>query len=370
MKEPTDILILKAHSLGVGDVLRASAAWRVLKDQWPQARLHLLFLSKHPGYVTESLIREHPLLASAHFLTVRRGDPSQPDAPRVPWWTVVREVREVCRELKPDLIIDTESAGLRTSLLTWLGARACGARTVGVGQFPLRGVFYDHVSPSTQAYMQRWHLTEPMDYTHRDFVALAALGLSRQGTPIELSVTTAGRAFQSQLKLTMANWRHATGQTANGPVIGLNIGCGTPDAAVRRPSIEALVEAFGDLAQHWPHTLVLSGAPFEKDNNQRFMHAYASRFGPADHMIDQAGAGSLSELTGLIDLCDVFVTSDSGPYHMAVGLRVPTLVWFNREEPAAVHDHPWCRGLIKPTPQAFTQALLSLPKRETSGPGR
>ena len=56
------ILMVKSHSMGVGDVLRSSAAWRVLKDKWPQAQLHLLFLSKHAGYPTEDFIRQHHLL--------------------------------------------------------------------------------------------------------------------------------------------------------------------------------------------------------------------------------------------------------------------------------------------------------------------
>ena len=360
MIEPKDILIIKAHSLGVGDVLRASASWRVLRDRWPQARLHLLFLSKHPGYVTESLIREHPLLASTHFMTVREGDPSQPKARRVPWLTIVRQVRALCRELKPDLIIDTESAGLRTAVLTWLGAQACGATTVGVGQFPLRRLFYDLSSPSTRDYMMRWGLTSPMDYTHRDFVPLAALGLSRQETPIELAVTPAGAQFRTALQHELASWLQATGAPPDRPLVGLNIGCGTPDAAVRRPDLDSLVQALGLLSQRWPHTLLLCGAPFERENNQRFMQKYAERFGDSRHMIDKSGAGSLSELTGLIASCDAFVTSDSGPYHMAVGLRVPTLVWFNYEELAATHQHAWCNGLIRPTPEAFTQALLTL----------
>jgi ADP-heptose:LPS heptosyltransferase len=360
MIEPRNILIIKAHSLGIGDVLRASASWRVLRERWPQARLHLLFLSKHPGYVTESLIREHPLLASAHFMTVREGDPSQARARRVPWLTIVRQVRDLCRSLQADLIIDTESAGLRTAVLTWLGAQACGATTVGVGQFPLRRLFYDLSAPSTRDYMTRWGLTAPMDYTHRDFVPLAALGLSRNDTPIELAVTQAGEQFKASLKQELASWLQATGAPTERPLLGLNIGCGTPDAAVRRPDLDSLVQAMGLLAQRWPHTLLLCGAPFERENNQRFMQKYAERFGDSGHMIDKSGACSLSELTGLIAACDAFVTSDSGPYHMAVGLRVPTLVWFNYDEPAALHQHPWCKGLITPAPETFTQTLMAL----------
>ena len=364
MQDPRNILLIKAHSLGIGDVLRASASWRVLKNRWPQARLHLLFLSKHAGYVTESLMKEHSLLDSATFITVREGDPSQASARRVSLTELAKQVRDLCRQLHPDLIIDTESAGIRTSLLTWLGARACGATTVGVAQFPLRSLFYDLAAPSTREYIRQLGLPEPMDYTHRDFVPLAALGLLRNNTPIELAVTAAGRAYQVSLRerLHAVEW-----SGANRPVLGLNIGCGTLDAIPRRPDIAALVEAMGLLAQRWPHTLLLCGAPFEREINQSFVTAYATRWGEAHHMLDLAGSCSLSELTGLIDSCDVFVTSDSGPYHMSVALRRPTVVWFNYEERAAVHQHEWCRGLIRPSPETFVTTLLSLPGLVMSG---
>lgn len=78
---PQRILMIKSHSMGVGDVLRSSAAWRVLKNKWPDVELHLLFFSKHAGYATESLIQQHHLLSSAHFVTVRAHDPSVANAP-------------------------------------------------------------------------------------------------------------------------------------------------------------------------------------------------------------------------------------------------------------------------------------------------
>ena len=49
---PTNILLIKSHSMGIGDLLRSSAAWAALKARWPEARLHLLMLSKHSGYAS------------------------------------------------------------------------------------------------------------------------------------------------------------------------------------------------------------------------------------------------------------------------------------------------------------------------------
>ena len=44
--EPHRILLIKSHSAGIGDILRSSAAWAVLKKHWPGAELHLVLLTR------------------------------------------------------------------------------------------------------------------------------------------------------------------------------------------------------------------------------------------------------------------------------------------------------------------------------------
>ena len=86
--------VVHSHSMGIGDLLRSSAAWSALKARWPEARLHLLMLSKHSGYATEAFIRGHHLLASAHFVTVKIGHPGQGkqrSLPRVQIWAEVAQ---------------------------------------------------------------------------------------------------------------------------------------------------------------------------------------------------------------------------------------------------------------------------------------
>ena len=348
---PQRILMIKSHSLGVGDLLRSSAAWRALHDRYPGVELHLLFLSKHAGYPTEALIAEHHLLASAHFLTIREGDPAQAQARRVPLSSLVRQVRALAQEIRPDLVIDFESSGLRSSWLCHQAAEAVGARRVGIAQFPGRSWFYDLCAPSVPAYKRRHGLAEVMDYTERDFVALAALGIERAGTAIELQVSAQGQHFAQTLSQQLPK---------DHLVIGLNIGCGTPDALPRRPPLAPLVEAVHHLVQGRRAVLLLSGAPFERAVNDEFMALYRERYGDALPMVNAAGQCSLSGLTGLLGLCDVMLSSDSGPYHMAVGLRVPTVVWLMRPEPSAVHSAPWARCLQTPSPQAFAEAAGQL----------
>lgn len=348
MSEPKNILMIKSHSMGVGDLLRSSAAWRALHNRFPGVRLHLLFLSKHAGYPTEELMRDHHLLASAHFVTIREGDPGQAKAKRRPLAQITREVERVATEVRADLVIDFESNGTRTSWLTRKAAKASQARSVGIAQFPGRSFFYDLVSPSVRAYKRRHGLPEMMDYTERDFVVLAALGIERHGLPIELDITQAGREYAQVLRPRIP---------AGHKVIGLNIGCGTADALPRRPPLQPLAEAVYGALKDQSCVLLLAGAPFEKAVNDEFMAIYRDRFGADLNILNVAGEFSLSALTGLISLCDVFISSDSGPYHMAVGMLKPTVAWFVRDEPPAEHHVPWCQCLLRPEPEMFARAV-------------
>jgi ADP-heptose:LPS heptosyltransferase len=337
-----NILMVKAHSVGVGDLLRSSAAWRTLKNRWPDAQLHLLFLSKQKGYATEELIKNHHLLASAHFITIRSGSPHEPGAKNMPLKSILDEAKMVCAKVSPDLIIDFEGGGMRTSVVTRTCAKASGAKTVGIASFLGRSFFYDQTAPSLKQFAKTHSLSLPMDYTQRDYVALAALGLERKGQAIELRVTADGVRARDELNTQLSKL------PANRMVVGLNIGCGTPDALHKRPNLELLADALGRIYAQRPFNLVLTGAAFEKDINQAFMAAYQKRWSDTSHIIDWAGQSTICGLTGVIDAADVFISTDSGPYHMAVALNKPTLVLFTYAEVTSYHDVPWCVRLVAP----------------------
>jgi ADP-heptose:LPS heptosyltransferase len=346
-----NILLIKSHSMGVGDLLRSSAAWRALKDKWPMAKLHLLFLSKHPGYAAEELIRNHHLLSSATFVTLRHGSPDIKGMKKISYSIIKNQVFDLAANLKPELIIDFEASGLRTSFLTRIAAKACTAKTVGIAQFPGRGLFYNFSSPSTDFFAKNRGITLPIEYTNRDFVVLSALSIEREDRPIELKVSQSGILYAEKLIRTLPS---------NKPIFGLNIGCGTPDAINRRPKIEDLVKCIGNSVKEIPHTLLLSGAEFEREINKEFISAYANKWGDTSHIFNLAGETSMNSLSGLIDICKIFISADSGPYHMSVALKKPTLVWFNYEETAAFHEHLWCKRVLKPTPEEFANNFMEL----------
>ncbi len=348
---PANILLIKSHSMGIGDVLRSSAAWAALKQRWPDARLHLLFLSRHPGYPTEQLIREHHLLTSAHFVAVTTDAPDAPASKRLPRMAVDQAVDVVLHSTPIDLIIDFEPAGMRTTLLTWRLARQKKAVSVGIAQFVLRKLFYTHGSPSVELYCQRQSLIAPMDYTEKDFVALAALGIDRNGIPINLRVSDAGQAWQQKHLIDDHDMMRVT----------LNIGCGTNGALPKRPAMQPLVDGMVALYRRFPFRLHLSGADFEKTVNVEFQSEFAKSLaaqGMFCEVHDWSGQCSLSQLTGLLGASDLVISSDSGPYHMAVALGIPTVCWFNFETTASYHRQMGVQMVINPSADAFTAAAV------------
>jgi ADP-heptose:LPS heptosyltransferase len=190
-----------------------------------------------------------------------------------------------------------------------------------------------------------------MDYTHRDFVVLQALGIERKHTAIELRLTPEAEAFKQTL---LASWPKGL------PVVGLNIGCATEGAESRRPDLVRLAQCLRALSEEVPHRLLISGAPFEAPINQAFMKACGQLGMNMDHVMDCSGRTSLPTLAGLIDACDLFISSDSGPYHVSVALHKPTLCWFNSPDPAAYHQALWVKCLLNPDPLAFVSQFKDL----------
>ncbi|MBP9899924.1 MAG: glycosyltransferase family 9 protein [Verrucomicrobiota bacterium] len=336
---PRNILLLKGHSAGIGDLLRSSAAWRVLRNALPHARFHLWFLSNDPGSPSEQLIARHHLLASFSVATKQTRHQGG-------WQRLWREAQAVAERTTPDLIVDFEPNGLRTSLLTWRLARQTQAVSVGIAQVPLRRFFYRRAAPSAKSYARRHGIPWPLEYCERDFVALAGLGLERNGTPIELSVTQEGREFQTRLVNQLPHGN-------NRPWLGLNIGCGTTGAGPKRPDFDLLTGLVEALQKRHHFALLLTGAPYESEINREFL----SRFKPPGPVLDLAGRTNMLELAGAISQCRLFLSSDSGPYHMAVALRVRTLALFNFPNPQHYHQHPWVECLLAPDVRSQSAAL-------------
>jgi ADP-heptose:LPS heptosyltransferase len=117
--------------------------------------------------------------------------------------------------------------------------------------------------------------------------------------------------------------------------------------------VDVLVALVGELQHRHGFALVLTGAPFEQDINRQFLSQFQAR-GP---VVDLAGRTSLLDLAGVIKACSLFVSSDSGPYHMSVALRTPTLALFVVPNPQHYHFNPWTHCQVAPGLPFLPEAL-------------
>ncbi len=336
------ILLIKGHSAGIGDILRSSAAWRALKNHFQGAELHLLFLTGEPGYPSEALISRHHLLDG--FFAVKKRPKGYGE-----WKAFGQEIAGIMDSARPTLVIDFEPHGIRTSLIAFFMRLRYGVRTVGISEVPLRGFFYGSSSVSSKKFAIKRGLDFPLEYTNRDFVALSALGIERNGTPVELEETEEGRTFRT-------GFRRRFGIPADAPLLGLNIGCGTPGAVQKRPGLGFLSALVGHLQKKYGFCVVLTGAGFERDVNLQFGKLHSA--GYPYPLYDLAGETGLPELTGLIRACRLFISTDSGPYHMAVALRVPTLAIFTSHTTVHFHHEPWVRCVVMKSEKDIAPAVL------------
>ena len=329
--------MLKTHTAGVGDLLRGSAAWRALRNAFPQARLHLWFFTTRPGAPSEELIANHHLIYS--FKASVKGAGGLKGL-----WRLLQDANEIAERTRPDLIVDFEPHGIRTSLLAWWVGRRTKALTVGIDQVLHRGMFYGRAAPGMKCYAKQRNLPFPLEYTERDFVALAALGIERKGTPIELHETGLAKAFRSRLTSEIGTARS---------LLGLNIGSGLEGSTHRRPNLELLAGLVCELQRRHGFDLVLTGAPYENEVNQEFMR----RFPMEGKVTNLAGKTTIRELVGAIAACRLFISGDSGPYHIGVALRVPTLAIFNFPNPVHYHTHSWVECLVAPDAASLPVAI-------------
>ncbi len=339
--------------MGIGDLLRSSAAWRSIKQRWPDAKLHLLMLQKQSIPATEEFISTHHLLSTATFVKVKLDSHSNARK-KISYFELSRRTKRQLKEVSYDLVIDFEPYGLTTSLLTRQLATGSGVVSVGIAQFPLRKYFYDIASPSSRHYRAQNNLSSPMDYVERDFVSLVGLGIAREKTRIELRLTPNALRWVQM---------HTEKFDPRAKKVVLNIGCGTEDALPKRPEMDAIVEAMLVFFMRRPFELHLSGASYEYEVNETFMRLFAARAASlklTPVMTNWAGQCKLDELAGLISKASIMVSSDSGPYHMAVALKVPTVCWFNFPTPASYHDHDDVALLVNPSPVTFADAADKL----------
>jgi heptosyltransferase II len=108
-----------------------------------------------------------------------------------------------------------------------------------------------------------------------------------------------------------------------GPVIGVSPGAAYGGAKRWLP--ERFAEAAVSVARKIGATVAIFGSGSERDICDTVLHHVTSA---GQACINFAGATSLAEFIELAAACEVYLTNDSGPMHIASALGVPTTVVF------------------------------------------
>jgi len=296
------ILILKPSSLG--DVIQALPVLRLLKQQLPASQVHWWIDS-----ALAPLLEEDPDLDAVVRFERRRW------ASPVHWPEMVRSILALRAE-KYDWVIDLQCLA-RSGAFAWL---ANGKLLIGLDE-PREGArgFYDLVTSrgSFHTHAVDWYLAV----------------LTRLGVPVHNGFTwlperpAVAATIQARWKPVPARW------------IALQPGARWLNK--RWPA-----ENFADLTRRLAgeradvRFAVLGG----KDD--RMLAETVCRAAP-DRCENLAGQTSLPEMVEWLRRCDLMVTNDTGPMHVAAALGKPVVGIFGPTEPRRTGPYRQSAGLVQ-----------------------
>jgi lipopolysaccharide heptosyltransferase II len=282
------ILILKPSSLG--DVVQALPVLRMLKRHWPQSEIHW-WIDSHLA----PLLADDPDLAGLILFERRRWS-----SPRY-WPEVLQSVHRTRTEAF-DCVIDLQGLA-RSAIFAWL---ANAPLTIGLESTRegARG-FYDLVVPRPS------YDTHAVDWYVRV--------LPRLGVPVNWDINW----LPDQPKVTAELRRKWPMDGARWVVL-------QPGARWlnKRWPVEHFSELTRRLAASNPDLrFAILGSGDDQPLGEAISRAAAGR------CLDLTGKLSLPEMVAWIRWCEVMVTNDTGPMHVAAGLGKPVAALFGPTDP-------------------------------------
>jgi heptosyltransferase-2 len=111
-------------------------------------------------------------------------------------------------------------------------------------------------------------------------------------------------------------------------LIGINPGARFGPA--KRWLAERFVELGNRLTLEFNASIILFGGPEEKEFVSGIAAGIKTQQGD---VLNMAGSTSLGQLAGLIERCNVFITNDTGPMHIAYSVGTPVVAIFGSTDP-------------------------------------
>ncbi|WP_338626267.1 glycosyltransferase family 9 protein [Selenomonas sp. TAMA-11512] len=272
----------------IGDLMLVTPVLRTLRSNYPKARLTLLADRK-----LGDLVAYNPHIDDCILLD-KKGEDNHP-------LSFLHFVQKV-RKHHFDLAVNLHRNERASALAAFSGA----SKIVGYSK-PLFSFFFDRVLPNKKAVMHQ---------IHSHFEVLEKTGLIDHiddgGLEMELppgAMERAKRIFAEHFP-------------AGKKVIALNIG-----ASWRTK--RWLDGYFAEVADHFlrrDYGIAFFGGPMDTALVEACIEKMEEKASPHLHVF--TGKLSLGELAGMLKQCVLFITTDSGPMHVGVAMRVPIVTMF------------------------------------------
>ncbi|AXW86569.1 hypothetical protein AU509_05635 [Lonsdalea britannica] len=267
----------------LGDLMFNTPAIHAVRQRYPQSKITLVVHKKLEAFVEGGEDWQHVVC----------------------WNTKIKTLPQLVRDIQqfgmPDLAIILHSH----DPYDYLSAVMSGAKYV------LRDNYVDGITP-----MDRW---------------LAGYVIGFRGHVIQrkLALVSMLGADVSDISMRIPFAVPPADNIGRGAVIGFQMGASTSERCWPMENFAAVAEHF--LTTNSTCQIALTGwsgdSPLAESLLQQLNPALHSR------IVNHIGSSSLKELVGLINGMDVLVTGDTGPLHIAIALKVPTVSLFVTAEP-------------------------------------
>ncbi len=306
LENPARILVVKAA--GIGDLILAVPALRALRDRFPAAQIDLLVTPK-----CADLLAGCPYVDTVHVLPTRGMHNRITLLQTVPLLRTLRRLRRQHYDLLINLYhLFSRSGARKVHLLCRVIApgAAMGRNTDHRGGFYDASVFDSWEDPAWAAH-------------HEVALNLDVVRLLGAEDP------AAGLAYwvDDEARARVASRLAGLGPTAcSVPRIVLNPGA---DALYKRWPASHFTELADRLVQNHSVRILITGGSEDRPVVDRILGAMTRR----EEALDLAGKLTLTELAALLETCDLMVTNDTGPMHLAAAVDTPVVALFGPGKP-------------------------------------
>ena len=285
-----NILLIRLSSLG--DIVLTSPAIRAVRQHFPQARISMLVAEQSADLLTENPHLDEVIPFDRKAKGKDTGE--------------MRRVIRLLRERDFDLAIDFQRK-FRTSTLAYLSGAKCR-----VGYHQPNGFLCTVRVPDRNNKAIRAGRIDSVHAIDRYFEMLHAIGVEATDRALELFITDADRAFSDEVTATK-------GIEANRTKVGLFPGAGWK---LREWMPDRFADIGDRVAKQFDAQVLLFGGPHESELVQQVKDLMTTE------AISLVGTLRIRQLAALIEQCDLFVTNDTGPMHVAAAMQTPTVALF------------------------------------------